>query len=745
MNFGPRSASRSIKMAALGVSLSLFSTAAIVAMAQQRPNEFHGVLNDAAVSDSGTGSTVRFAEVSPVNDARIATSSLVSSTSEKLTVAGAPGHHRVPMVTDWSTKHVVFAKPRTEKDAARLEYNTRYRMQTYRRNAPMLRKLADSKVDSSDLLERFRNRVRDPHPLPAKANPIHRDWSINLNGNGITAPTPTVGKSQFPAKFSFDINAPLTAGSCTTDFVVYNTNTNLLVGFDNLYSGTSTPTAGLCGDAGPTVMFAYDVTTNSGITSTSVTLSEDGTQIAVVENSVSGGVLHIVKWFAGDGAIGSPVVLRTTNDVTGNVAAWDSAACGGTHSCMWDVPFANDFVYDPAIPGLVRQTATDTNSAPYYDYDTDFLYVGTDSANIHQFANVFNGGSVVPTAVGPSETTTGNGLVGWPLFMNTTANPPPALTGPIEDAYSGRIFVADSYGDLDHVETFSGDCVNQPHGAALYPCLSINNLTTGGNNIPDPPVVDSSLGTVLVFVGGDNLTGNAYVAQAPSTSCICGTSETSTDPTVVFENFGPVNGGGSGTVIHSGDFDNNYYTSDGATPGVAGFMYVCAIDPLGTPTGPPGTGGNTALRQVTFNTDGVINGVSTAYLPVATDSYDECSPVTEVYNPNALGGAADLIFFSVEAHSVACPGAGPVPDGGCLMSLNITADLTTTATNLFSPILNPVVAIAEDGGTSGIVVDNVSPDAQASSIYFTPLGDTVSPGDCTYIGCAVKVTQVGLQ
>ena len=170
MNFGPRSASRSLKMAALGLSLSLFSTAAIVAMAQQRPNEFHGVLSDATVSEPGTGSTVRFAEVSPVNDARIATSSLVSSTSEKLTVAGASGHHRVPMVTDWSTKHVVFAKPRTEADAARLEHNTRYKMQTYRRNAPTLRKMADAKVDSSDLFDRFRNRVRDPHPLPSKAD-----------------------------------------------------------------------------------------------------------------------------------------------------------------------------------------------------------------------------------------------------------------------------------------------------------------------------------------------------------------------------------------------------------------------------------------------------------------------------------------------------------------------------------------------------------------------------------------------
>jgi hypothetical protein len=56
--------------------------------------------------------------------------------------------------------------------------------------------------------------------------------------------------------------------------------------------------------------------------------------------------------------------------------------------------------------------------------------------------------------------------------------------------------------------------------------------------------------------------------------------------------------------------------------------------------------------------------------------------------------------------------------------------------------------IAADGGTSGIIVDNVADVTtygQASSIYFTPLGDIDTPGNCTYVGCAVKVTQNGLQ
>ena len=57
---------------------------------------------------------------------------------------------------------------------------------------------------------------------------------------------------------------------------------------------------------------------------------------------------------------------------------------------------------------------------------------------------------------------------------------------------------------------------------------------------------------------------------------------------------------------------------------------------------------------------------------------------------------------------------------------------------------------AESGGTSGIIIDNVSTEAQASSVYFTPLGSLldvgVGAGDdpCATTGCAIKATQVGL-
>jgi hypothetical protein len=84
------------------------------------------------------------------------------------------------------------------------------------------------------------------------------------------------------------------------------------------------------------------------------------------------------------------------------------------------------------------------------------------------------------------------------------------------------------------------------------------------------------------------------------------------------------------------------------------------------------------------------------------------------------------------------------------MSVDVTADANPVVLPATAPPFPTVFAasLAESGGTSGIVVDNVSSDAQASSIYFTALGWTIGGtenyGACTDIGCASKATQNGL-
>jgi hypothetical protein len=48
-----------------------------------------------------------------------------------------------------------------------------------------------------------------------------------------------------------------------------------------------------------------------------------------------------------------------------------------------------------------------------------------------------------------------------------------------------------------------------------------------------------------------------------------------------------------------------------------------------------------------------------------------------------------------------------------------------------------------NGGTSGIAVDNVSTQPQASSIYFATVVETACTSPASY--CAVKLTQSALQ
>ena len=105
----------------------------------------------------------------------------------------------------------------------------------------------------------------------------------------------TVGAGNYPAKFSFDVTA---APSCTSDFVAIGIPANPaaggqanIVGFNNLYSGTSTPTP-FCGRSGPTVMFAY--ASGSGQVPASLVLAQNGSQIAYVENRVGSSYFHVL-------------------------------------------------------------------------------------------------------------------------------------------------------------------------------------------------------------------------------------------------------------------------------------------------------------------------------------------------------------------------------------------------------------------------------------------------------------------
>ena len=167
--------------------------------------------------------------------------------------------------------------------------------------------------------------------------------------------------------------------------------------------------------------------------------------------------------------------------------------------------------------------------------------------------------------------------------MNTTANPPPALTGPIEDAFSGRIFVSDSIRRPRSRRDVCGDCGSTPvrgRTPSVYPCWHRYNTDHGGKN-------SRSAGGGLVARYRISVRGR----RQPHRQCLRGSSSTFEPPGICgtgeppwarprFRELRTRHGGGTGTALHSGDFDNNYYSSDGLNRASLGSCMFARSIPL---------------------------------------------------------------------------------------------------------------------------------------------------------------------
>ena len=537
------------------------------------------------------------------------------------------------------------------------------------------------------------------------------DWGMSLLSGG------TVSAGQFPAKFSFDVNAP---PDCTNDFVVFNTallgsagSSANIVAFNNLYS-TQGSRGGLCNQDGPSVYWSYF--TGVGRTRTSVALSLDGSKVAFVEDGGFGtAVLNILKWKAGEGS-GAASPAAVDLDISGS--PW--TACTPGVSCIATVSFSG--------------TAMDSLSAPFVDYANDVIYVGDNKGSLHKFTGVFNGT--------PAEVTTG-----WPIMVNPTH----ALSSPVYDSGSRNIFVGDAAGRLSYVRDTSstvGSC-----GSGSPPCLGAMTQQVGtAGAIADGPILDSTSGFVFA-VNGTDTSNHGTILQA----------NTSLTSQVQFS-IGGTGARGTGT-LYGGAFDQAYLNS---SPGnIAGFMYVCGKDPAHT--------NRPAIYQLDFSPAGVLISVGTPLLMNSTTDGAACSPVTEINNTGSSFASGEWIFFSIGGFAA---NAAPIPttsncrsgvslngNQGCLMGINLT--------NASNPAINPggtwppvnaffvaqgannnanAVALLQNnaGSSSGIIVDNVSASPQTSSIYFSvPNTGGTGPGlpNCntaTGVGCAVKLTQSNL-
>jgi hypothetical protein len=551
------------------------------------------------------------------------------------------------------------------------------------------------------------------------ASSLTRDWSMNL-GSGAT-----VGAGSFPAKYSFDISS----ASCSGDYVVFNTglaggaSQPTIVAYNNPYSG--------CGGTVPQVFWQFNTAYPQGGSTgdgskiiTSAALSLDGTQVAFVQsNSSSVASLVLLKW-----AANSSLVQMNTG--SNNVTPANYRSCAAP--CMTQL--------------TLYGSPSDTNSAPFVDYNADTIYVGDDAGKLHRFTNVFLGT--------PAES-------GAPFAAVSSAK----LTSPVLDPTSGKVFLGDGGGYLYSV-TSSGTVVRSAQLDSSSP-------------IVDGPIVDSSAGKVYVFItqsaagsmGGGNHNG---VAQF-NTSFGSGANPAK---------YTVGNGSGSSSApLHAGAFDDAYLTSNDST----GNLYVCVptdgfakisvssgtmsggaissklgVGAVNTPCSPAseilsvdaastinqaGGIGSSATSVTISSATGFSSGqyiqIDSEKMLVTAISSNTLTitraqlGTTAASHANGAGvnNIHDRVFLSVTANGIqtGCSGA-------CVYSFDVT--------NLALPS-SASAGLAAAGGTSGIIIDNVvSSTTGASQVYFSTLSNQACNGNGTTGsgsgGCAVQASQNAL-
>lgn len=617
------------------------------------------------------------------------TLSLVAPSSGQQAAAGSRAAVGLPV--DWSSRHVLHSNAVTLESNQAARQDPRLLYNWLLRNRPQPGTAAAGSAPTS--------------AMGKKSTPMQVDWNFPLGAG-------TVPFSMFPAKFSFDAGSgSLTAANCANDFLVYALNVAgsasqpNLVRFNNIYAGTG----GFCG-ASPTVLTAYTIntldaggtTSLNGVLRTSPSLSLDGAKVAFIE-TVTGNtqacpglatnstcsIFHVLTW-----------------GTTGNNGSFNSA--GNVYSAMAPGGVTNNAV----ITTLTYSTSTNTNSSPWIDYSAsggDRAYFGDDSGKLYRTTCVFF------CVTAPQIDT------GWPITVAAGVK----LGPPVMDAVSRKIFIGGSDGNLYLVDLSLCPGVNCTLAGGGIKSLAVGSANVFGG-VVDGPLVDSGFGIVFA-AAGDNGGGSGRFIE---TSTSFGFTDAFTMGNSAFFN------------IFAGTPDDAYFQNvPGTTITPTGNIFSCGQlggsgqpDLYWAPFTNPNAGTNTPLS---VTNPPRLNTAAAKNVNIRGNPGIGCTPLTEFKN-----GTTDRLFFSQSSlPSKKCTSTSPANEG-CLFMYNIT---TPTAGNLNSPTATAV----ENAGTSGIIIDNASPTAQASSIYFANQGTaTCTTGTGLSAApsfCAIKLTQSALQ
>jgi hypothetical protein len=678
----------------------------------------------------------------------------------------------IPVPTDWSHRHVIFSRPGTTEQAARVEKDPRYWQQRYRSQLP----LRAPAVENGDAFAQ-------PSPIESQREPesknrkLHRDWAVSM-GSGASS-----GADNFPATFSTLQNTASCGSAAQPDFVIYNTGLvgsatqASIVAYDNLYSG--------CGGTVPSVYWAYNT---GGQILTSPVYSRDGTQVAFVQtNPASEGTIVLLKW--APASTGETVSTPTTLTAVGR-AAYETCA----PPCMTTRFLRNSSdVID-----------NDTSSSVFYDYGSDTAYVGDALGWLHKFTPFFKG---VPNEIRNAQ---------WPFQVNP-ANPTP-LDSPVYDFNSGDVFVGDIGGFLYRVPS-SAPSLMMTSGQLDF-----------GAGIVEGPTVNPTLGLVYVFVSSDgsgNCAGGADCAAVDQLITGFGDGDLGSEAVVGNSVVSPPP---NPNPLSGGDFDNNYRTSADGT----GNLYVCG-NTGGSPTlyqiaikggvmgtitpGPVLATGNPPCSPVTDVLNPNVSGGGTEWIFASAESggtstacvgsgcifnfkdtdwqpsiaYSAGQEILdtnfhiEVVETTGTSGTSEP-FWNVSTGGVTPDNTVRWLDQGLVTAVTppvpIRSHIYATGVEILdsnnnieratvkngksggtAPVWNTnvggsttdgaqkwtnfgsiaTVALPAAGGTSGIVVDNtIETLTGASQVYFSTLSDETCSTSATSGGCAVQASQSAL-
>jgi len=587
----------------------------------------------------------------------------------------------VGRVTDWTHHHVVLSGGLSPANLDAARKEPRVLSHLVERN--LLRVSLDGSPQVFPQLTEIQlPQIPRLHPTIIDGTNVNNMEKRNLRFDwSLSLGAGNVGQSMYPAKYMFDING---TPSCASDFAVFGLNVAGVTGGQANIVGVNNLYAGSSPTglcgANATVTWAYNGSTASGSVLTSTTISLDGTKVAYIESASGSAIFHILSWKTGEGTSATAAAAPTLN-----------GSCSSSTSCLKSITYSF--------------SATATLSSPWVDYQTDKAFVASDDGKIYRISCVF-------TCALNSQPT-----VDWTFTLPVagTGGAKPVPNGPVFDYPSGRLFVGDQLGEL-WVVNAGGSTPTLSAGPVMIGgggCTTAHppgrtgtgadcTATGSAYGIPDSVIMDSSGSSqkIYVFSGNDGTSGAAAVVAQLNMDL---TGEVAV----------PV--GLGGIDLHTGAFDNEYW---GSSPNT-GEMFLCG-------TGPSNT--YPYHYWVGFTSYPTMNSTPTGNLQRYAVSNLPCVPYTELYNPNlSLGGNAS-------DHDLLMSGLVGSGSNGYIITNDVSTGVVIAALN----------DVNYPGGVSGIIVDNVSTQNQASSMYFTTLTNS-SVGTCGNTRCAVKLRQLNLQ